>query len=134
MGVNKLQNPIFAYFQLILFSIRNEHSYARTSTGLTTSINPKHTKASFPCSNCPYVAKRKGTLDDHEKFHCPNRTSPVKKEAICKFCQKYFTHNGLRHHLNGLANAARNGRRPKGKHCGVKTVEFLQALKEVKLR
>lgn len=84
-----IRNKLITKFYLCVlsiyssFRIRKEHSYARTSTGLPRPINPKYTNASFPCSNCPYVAKRKGTLDDHEKFHCPNKISPVKKEAIC---------------------------------------------------
>lgn len=88
----------------------------------------------FRCTSCPYAIKKKCTLKDHEQFHCPNlrRTGQVAKEEQCKFCPESFTHNALRHHLNGSINAEKFGRRPRGKHAAITKQQFVDHINKNK--
>lgn len=90
----------------------------------------------FECSGCPYVAKRKNTLKTHQAWHCPSLLAngqTVTKNRRCKFCDKAFTYNGLRHHINGFINAKKFNRKPRGKHEFIKNGVLIDYLEDIKI-
>lgn len=91
------------------------------------------TKAEFLCSKCGYVAKRKYTLQNHEKFHCSKSNVKVVKNQKCPICFKSYTHNGLRSHLLGFTKASSTGRTPRGAHALYTPEEHSTHLAKIRL-
>lgn len=91
--------------------------------------------AVFQCKKCKYSAKRKYTLKVHEKLHCSKTVQNVVKDEKCRICHKFYTHNGLRSHLLGFANAQSKGRKPRGLHGPPTTAQdHFNYLNEINLK
>lgn len=74
--------------------IITEHSYALPE-------GPIHHTVLHQCGNCNYLTNKKSSYDAHIAEFCVN--VPL-KTIKCPICQKRFTYNGLRNHMNYYAS------------------------------
>lgn len=93
--------------QGLLKQMMNEHNYIQKS-----SQDPVPEIKTIQCEDCGFVFARHDNLKIHRNEHCPNGRNKVQKDINCFVCGKFFTHNGLRSHLNNFVSGkhvARNG-------------------------
>lgn len=85
----------------------NEHNYMQKR-----SQDPVLEMKKLQCEDCGFIFARHDNLKTHRNEHCRNGRNKVQKDIKCSVCGKFYTHNGLRSHLNNFVSGkhvARNG-------------------------
>lgn len=104
-----------------LLALHRDNEYAKKQT-MMKPLN-------LSCPNCEYVAKKMSVLKTHIKEHCPNRIVSTNKNIACPVCEKYYTYNSLRRHLNGYIGGKHT---PRGKHANIDKSVLKKCLGDLK--